>query len=52
MEHWIKQFKLYYFEGLPPTALSEVVSELRPKLHTDQGWLADYRRLRVAAVKL
>jgi trans-aconitate 2-methyltransferase len=52
MENWIKQFKLYYFDGLPPTALQEVVSLLRPKLHKGSAWLADYRRLRFQAVKL
>jgi len=52
MENWLKQFKLYYFENLPASALSEVVSALRPKLHTEQAWVADYRRLRVEAVKL
>ncbi len=52
MENWLKQFKLYYFEGLPPTALQEVISLLRPKLHKPSGWLADYRRLRFIAVKL
>jgi trans-aconitate 2-methyltransferase len=51
MEDWLKQFKLYYFENLPAAALSEAVSELRPKLHSEQGWIADYRRLRVEAVK-
>jgi trans-aconitate methyltransferase len=52
IENWLKQFKLYYFENLPPAALFEVVSELRPKLHSEHGWIADYRRLRVQAVKL
>jgi trans-aconitate methyltransferase len=52
MENWIKQFKLYYFEGVPPTALQEVITNLRPKLHTEKGWHADYRRLRFLAVKL
>ncbi len=51
IENWIKQFKSYYFENLPPAALAEVVSELRPKLHNEHGWLADYRRLRIQAVK-
>jgi len=52
MENWIKQFKLYYFESLPAAALAEAVSELRAKLFSEQGWVADYRRLRVEAVKL
>lgn len=51
MEHWLKQFKAYYFEGLPATAIAEVVSDLRPLLHTSNGWHADYRRLRFVAVK-
>jgi trans-aconitate 2-methyltransferase len=52
MENWIKQFKFYYFEDLPGTALAETVAELRPELYTEQGWVADYRRLRVEAVKV
>jgi trans-aconitate methyltransferase len=52
MENWLKQFKLYYFENVPPAALAEVVSELRLKLHSEHGWIADYRRLRLQAVKL
>ena len=52
MEVWIKQFKDYYFQDLPASALAEVVADLRPKLHTANGWCADYRRLRFVAVKL
>ncbi len=52
MENWIKQFKDYYFEKLPPSALAEVLSDLRTKLYSDKGWVADYRRLRFVAVKL
>ncbi len=51
MENWLKQFKDYYFEDLPATAIAEVVSDLRPQLHTSNGWHADYRRLRFVAVK-
>ena len=43
--------RAYYFEGLPATAIAEVVSDLRPLLHTSNGWHADYRRLRFVAVK-
>ena len=52
MENWLKQFKDYYFEKLPPGALAEVVADLRPKLHDGNGWHADYRRLRFVAVKI
>jgi trans-aconitate 2-methyltransferase len=55
MEAWIRQFKWYYFEGLPASqraeALRDVVEELRPVLHRDGCWYADYRRLRIFAVK-
>lgn len=55
MENWIRQFKWYYFESLPPTqraaVLADVVSTLRPQLFRDGTWFADYRRLRVMAVK-
>jgi trans-aconitate 2-methyltransferase len=51
MEIWIKQFKDYYFEKLPPSALAEVVADLRSKLHDANGWHADYRRLRFVAIK-
>jgi trans-aconitate methyltransferase len=55
MEHWIRQFKWYYFENLPAAQrtaiLAEVVAALRPKLFRDGVWFADYRRLRVVAVK-
>jgi hypothetical protein len=51
MENWIRQFKMYYFEGLPGAALSEVVEELRGRLRDEKGWCADYRRLRFEAVK-
>jgi trans-aconitate methyltransferase len=55
MEDWIRQFKWYYFQPLAPAArklaLSEVVEELRPQLCRDGQWTADYRRLRVIAVR-
>jgi trans-aconitate methyltransferase len=55
MEDWIHQFKWYYFEPLPAEkrrrALAQVVEELRPHLWVDDHWTADYRRLRILAVK-
>jgi trans-aconitate methyltransferase len=55
MANWIRGFKWYYFEGLPTAqreqALREVVEELRPALFKESGWEADYRRLRVSALK-
>jgi trans-aconitate methyltransferase len=55
MANWIRQFKWYYFEGLPAErrkqALAETVEELRPSLCRDGQWIADYRRLRIVAAK-
>jgi trans-aconitate methyltransferase len=56
MENWIRQFKWYYFEALPgkqaDEALNETVDLLRPALFRDGQWFADYRRLRIVAVKM
>jgi len=56
MEDWIRQFSWFYFEALPPSeregALRETVEQLRPLLYQDGQWTADYRRIRVIAVKL
>jgi trans-aconitate methyltransferase len=55
MENWLHQFKSYYFEDLPPEArrraIAEVIERLRPDLYTKEGWVADYRRLQVVAVR-
>ncbi len=55
MANWIRQFKWFYFETVPAgqraQALNEVLDELAPVLRTSDGWFADYRRLRVVAVK-
>ncbi len=55
MTNWIRQFKWFYFEALPPAqrsqALNDVLEDLAPSLRTEKGWFADYRRLRIAAVK-
>ena len=56
MESWLRQFKWYYFEILPPEkrakAIQSVVDNLRSVLYRDGGWIADYRRLRLVAVKV
>ncbi len=55
MDHWLRQFKGYYFETLPPKerdlAISETVELLRPKLCAGGRWVADYRRLQIIAIK-
>ncbi len=55
MENWLKQFSSYRFEPLPAgnreEAIRRVTQELRPALFRDGRWYADYRRLRVTAIK-
>ena len=56
MENWQRQFGWYNFELVPAAqreqALREVVEYLRPHLYSGGKWSADYRRLRVVAVKV
>lgn len=55
MRNWLQQFSSYKFESVAktrrPAAVDEVVRLLRPNLYRDGQWWADYRRLRVAAIK-
>lgn len=55
MENWIRQFEWFCFEAVEPAqrtkSLYEIIEELRPALYRDHTWYADYRRLRVLAVK-
>jgi trans-aconitate methyltransferase len=56
MEEWIKQFCAFYLDELPvhlrQSAVNRAVEQLRPCLYRDGQWIADYRRLRVSAIKL
>jgi len=56
MANWVRQFKWYYFEALragqQKEALREIIEELRPALRSGEVWYADYRRLRISAVKI
>jgi SAM-dependent methyltransferase len=55
MKNWMRQFKWYYFEPLAgelrERALQETIEALRPALFRDGQWIADYRRLRIVAVR-
>jgi len=55
MERWLRQFAFYNFEALSreqvACAMREVVEALRPSLFGEGRWYADYRRLRITAVK-
>jgi len=56
MEQWIRQFCNFYLDELPSssrqTVIDEAVEQLRPCLYNNGQWFADYRRLRVSAIKL
>lgn len=56
MEEWIKQFCAFYLDELPvqlrQSAVNRAVEQLRLRLYKDGQWIADYRRLRVSAIKL
>jgi trans-aconitate methyltransferase len=56
MEQWIRQFCNFYLDELPSTsrqsAINIAVEQLRPRLYNDAQWFADYRRLRISAIKL
>lgn len=53
--HWIEQFRAGYLDTLEPqqheAILDEAENLLRPILLNENGWFADYRRLRFVAVK-
>ncbi len=56
MENWLRQFSQVYLDAVPAhlreRALGDVVEELRPELFRDGKWFADYRRLRIMAVRV
>jgi SAM-dependent methyltransferase len=56
MENWLRMFCGRYFEGLGAESTKEKIRELvailRPDRFRDGVWTLDYRRLRVAAVKV
>jgi hypothetical protein len=53
--HWMEQFRAGYLDTLQPeqrvAILDEAEESLRPILLGENGWFADYRRLRFVAVK-
>jgi len=56
MEQWIRQFCNFYLDELPSasrqSAINDAVEQLRAGLYSKGQWFADYRRLRVSAIKL
>ncbi len=56
MANWIEQFSGFQFDSLSAQArkkaVDETVEEVRPALYREGKWYADYRRLRIIAVKM
>jgi trans-aconitate methyltransferase len=56
LQNWLQMFAQPFFEALPPEKVPEVVAhvedQLRPHLYQEEVWYADYRRIRVVAVKV
>jgi hypothetical protein len=55
MENWIRTFSDDYLSRVPEDGRDAVIREveetLRPQLFRDGSWFADYRRIRVVAVR-
>jgi trans-aconitate 2-methyltransferase len=55
MVNWIEMFAGGFLSGLSDDVRSQVINaveeRLRPALYRDGNWSADYRRIRVVAVK-
>lgn len=56
MFNWIKMFASNFLKGIPVTQqtdiLTDIENQLRPQLYQDDTWFADYKRIRVVAIKL
>ena len=55
MKNWLEMFANNTLDGLPPEKRGEVIeraeNEMRASLHRDGQWFADYKRIRVVAIK-
>lgn len=55
IKDWIEMFGAHFFKGIDPnvkdTILNEVQNKVRSSCFIDGNWYADYRRIRVVAVK-
>lgn len=55
LENWIDMFGTYFFEGVSEiykmNILAEVSGRLKPRCFVNGRWIADYKRIRVHALK-
>jgi SAM-dependent methyltransferase len=56
LREWLEMFAGMYFDGIPASERNSLAcaieNRLKPALYRDGAWWADYRRLRVEAVKI
>jgi len=55
LNNWLLAFAGSLLQGIAPSVQQEIAANcaetLKPKLYRDGEWIADYRRLRISAVK-
>jgi hypothetical protein len=55
LANWLRMFAYELLGHLTPEQQCQIIAsveqQLRPTLYRDGGWIADYRRLRIMAVK-
>jgi len=55
MQNWIKMFAYNFFQALSADKqadiFADIENQLRPQLYKDGTWFADYKRIRVIAIK-
>lgn len=55
IKDWIKMFGSAFLKGIEPTSIDAILTEtqqaLAPALYRDGEWFADYKRLRIVAIK-
>jgi trans-aconitate methyltransferase len=55
IQNWIRMFANSFFKAIPAEQqidiLAEIENQLRPLLYRDSTWFADYKRIRVMAIK-
>jgi trans-aconitate methyltransferase len=56
MANWIQMFAIAYLTNLSQQQQIQVIAKveqsLKPRLYQDKTWIADYRRIRIVALKL
>ncbi len=55
MQNWLQMFAKSLFSVVPteeqPSVLAKIEADVRPQLYHDGTWFADYKRIRVLAIK-